>query len=67
VRRRNDGAHLTACKGIIEELEHVETDAFPAAFVPDVLQALAVREEGLSARERSLKARERHSKPKRRI
>jgi hypothetical protein len=33
VRRRIYAAHLTVCKGIIEQLEQVEIDAFPTAFV----------------------------------
>jgi hypothetical protein len=33
VRRRIYAAHLTVCRGIIEQLEQVEIDAFPTAFV----------------------------------
>jgi hypothetical protein len=33
VRRRIYAAHLTVCRGIIEQLEHVEIDAFPTAFI----------------------------------
>jgi hypothetical protein len=33
VRRRIYAAHLTACRGILEQLEQVEIDAFPTAFV----------------------------------
>jgi hypothetical protein len=33
VRRRIYAAHLTVCRGIIEQLEQVESDAFPTAFV----------------------------------
>ena len=32
VRRRIYAAHLTVCRGIIEQLEQVEIDAFPTAF-----------------------------------
>ena len=35
VRRRIYAAHLTVCRGIIEQLEQVEIDAFPTAFVTD--------------------------------
>jgi hypothetical protein len=35
VRRRNYAAHLTVYRGIIEQLEQVEIDAFPTAFVTD--------------------------------
>jgi hypothetical protein len=37
VRRRIYAAHLTVCRGIIEQLEQVEIDAFPTAFVTDLL------------------------------
>jgi hypothetical protein len=33
VRRRIYGAHLTSCRAIIEQLERVEIDAFPIAFL----------------------------------
>jgi hypothetical protein len=33
VRRCIYAALLTVCRGIIEQLEHVEIDAFPTAFV----------------------------------
>ena len=33
VRRRNYAAHLTVYRGIIEQLEQVEIDVFPTAFV----------------------------------
>jgi hypothetical protein len=33
VLRRIYAAHLTACRGILEQLEQVEIDAFPTAFV----------------------------------
>jgi hypothetical protein len=33
VRRRIYAAHLTVYRGIIEQLEQVEIDAFPTAFV----------------------------------
>ena len=33
VRRRIYAAHLTACRGILEQLEQVEIDAFPTTFV----------------------------------
>jgi hypothetical protein len=36
VRRRIYAAHLTVCRGIIEQLEQVEIDAFPTAFVTRV-------------------------------
>jgi hypothetical protein len=36
VRRRIYAAHLTVCRGIIEQLEQVEIDAFPTAFVTKV-------------------------------
>jgi hypothetical protein len=29
-------AHLTTCRGIIEQYQQVEIDAFPTAFVTDV-------------------------------
>jgi hypothetical protein len=32
-RRRIDAAHLTVYRGILEQLEQVEIDAFPTAFV----------------------------------
>jgi hypothetical protein len=35
VRRRIYAAHLTVCRGIIEQLEQVEIDAFPTAFVTE--------------------------------
>jgi hypothetical protein len=37
VRRRIYAAHLTTCRGIIEQLEQVEIDASPTAFVTRVL------------------------------
>jgi hypothetical protein len=37
VRRRIYAAHLTVCRGIIEQLEQVEIDAFPTAFVTVIL------------------------------
>jgi hypothetical protein len=43
VRRRIYAAHLTVCRGIIEQLEQVEIDAFPTAFVTRMLtNALAL-------------------------
>jgi hypothetical protein len=36
VRRRIYAAHLTVCRGIIEQLEQVEIDAFPTAFVTNL-------------------------------
>jgi hypothetical protein len=36
VRRRIYAAHLTVCRGIIEQLEQVEIDAFPTAFVTEI-------------------------------
>jgi hypothetical protein len=35
VRRRNYAAHLRLYRGILEQLEQVEIDAFPTAFVTD--------------------------------
>jgi hypothetical protein len=35
VQRRIYAAHLTVFRGIIEQLEQVEIDAFPKAFVTD--------------------------------
>jgi len=35
MRRRIYAAHLTVYRGIIEQLEQVEIDAFPTAFVTD--------------------------------
>jgi hypothetical protein len=35
VRRRIYAAHLTVCRGLIEQLVQVEIDAFPIAFVTD--------------------------------
>jgi hypothetical protein len=35
VPRRIYAAHLTACRGILEQLEQVEIDAFPTAFVTE--------------------------------
>jgi hypothetical protein len=35
VRRRIYAAHITPCRGILEQLEQVEIDAFPTAFVTD--------------------------------
>jgi hypothetical protein len=35
VLRRIYAAHLTACRVILEQLEQVEIDAFPTAFVTD--------------------------------
>jgi hypothetical protein len=35
VRRRIYAAHLTVCRGIIEQLEQIEIDAFPTAFETD--------------------------------
>jgi hypothetical protein len=35
VRRRIYAAHLTVYRGILEQLEQVEIDAFPTAFVTD--------------------------------
>jgi hypothetical protein len=40
VRRRIYAAHLTVCRGIIEQLEQVEIDAFPIAFVTWLLAML---------------------------
>jgi hypothetical protein len=37
VLRRIYAAHLTACRGILEQLEQVEIDAFPTAFVTVLL------------------------------
>jgi hypothetical protein len=45
VRRRIHAAHLTACRGIIEQLEPVEIDAFPTAFVTLLFPALTLLSE----------------------
>jgi hypothetical protein len=36
VRRRIYAAHLTTCRGIIEQLEQVEIDTFPTALVTEL-------------------------------
>jgi hypothetical protein len=41
VRRRIYAAHLTVCRGITEQLEQVEIDAFPTAFVTPVGESVS--------------------------
>jgi hypothetical protein len=47
VRRRIYAAHLTVCGGIIEQLEQVEIDALPTAFVTEWYTAYGAGSETL--------------------
>jgi hypothetical protein len=51
VRRRIYAAHLTVCRGIIEQLEQVEIDAFPTAFVTPMFLFLSVHTSGIKTPE----------------